>query len=266
MNILRNTIFFLFAFFTFTNVYAQNDFCNLSNICFRSGEALTFKVYYNLSALWVPAGEATFSTKQETLNGQPVYHVTAIGNTYSSYDWIFRVRDQYETFMRTDNLWPLKFLRNVDEGGYKFTNNVTFDQEKQQAYSNKKTFDVPKCVKDVLSAIYFARNIDYDNLKPGTKIPFSMFLDDKVYDLYIRYIGKAKIKTRYGTFNAIKISPLLIKGTIFKGGEDMEVWVSDDKNHIPLRVNSPILVGSVKVDMIGYAGLKYPLTSLIKKG
>lgn len=245
---------------------AQNDFCNAASVCLKSGELLTFKVYYNLSALWVPAGEATFNTQQETLNGQSVFHITAIGNTYSSYDWIFRVRDKYETYMRTDNLWPLKFVRNVDEGGYKFTNNVVFNQKEQKAYSNKKTFDVPKCVKDVLSAIYFARNIDYDNLQPGTKIPFSMFLDDKVYDLYIRYIGKGKIKTKYGTFNAIKISPLLIKGTIFKGGEDMEVWVSDDKNHIPLRVNSPILVGTVKVDMIDYSGLKFPLTSLIKKG
>ena len=266
MNILRSAVIFLFAILPLKTVLAQNDFCDLSGICFKSGEVLTFKVYYNLSALWVPAGEASFTTQQETLNGKPVFHVTAIGNTYSSYDWIFRVRDKYETFMRTDNLWPLKFLRHVDEGGYKFTNNVSFDQENQKAYSNKKTFDVPKCVKDVLSAIYFARNINYDGLKPGTKIPFSMFLDDEVYNLYIRYIGKAKIKTRYGTFNAIKIAPLLIKGTIFKGGEDMEVWVSDDKNHIPLRVNSPILVGSVKVDMISYSGLKYPLSSLVKKG
>lgn len=266
MNIFRSALLVVWLFFVPQYIHAQNDFCDVKSICLKSGELLTFKVYYNLSALWVPAGEATFNTQQETLNGQSVFHITAIGNTYSSYDWIFKVRDRYETFMRTNDLWPVKFIRNVNEGGYKFTNNVTFDQEKQKAYSNKKTFDVPRCVKDVLSAIYFARNIDYDNLKPGTKIPFSMFLDDKVYDLYIRYVGKGKIKTRYGTFNAIKITPLLIKGTIFKGGEDMEVWVSDDKNHIPLRVSSPILVGSVKVDMIDYSGLKFPLTSLIKKG
>jgi hypothetical protein len=246
-------------------VHAQNDFCNTSNKCIQAGEKLNFRVYYNLSAIWVAAGEANFTTSQETLNGKPVFHIVGDGQTYKSYDWIFKVRDKYETFLDTETLLPLKFTRNVNEGGYKFTNNVTFDQQKQKAYSNKKTFDVPRCVQDVLSAIYYARNIDYSKYKSGSKIPFSMFLDDKVYDLYIRYVGKEKIKTKYGTFNAIKITPLLIKGTIFEGGEDMVVWVSDDPNHIPLRVDSPILVGSIKVDMMGYSNLRYPLSSLIKK-
>lgn len=244
---------------------AQNDFCGISNKCIRDGEKLNFRVYYNLSAIWVAAGEANFTTRQETLNGRSVFHIIGDGQTYKSYDWIYRVRDRYETYIDTETLLPLKFLRNVDEGGYKFTNNVTFDQEHRKAYSNKKTFNVPQCIQDVLSAIYYARNIDYSKYKPGSKIPFSMFLDDEVYSLYIRYVGKEKVKTKYGTFNAIKITPLLIKGTIFKGGEKMVVWVSDDNNHIPLRVDSPILVGSIKVDMMGYSNLRHPLSSLIKK-
>src|SRR5258706_264273 len=71
-------------------------------------------------------------------------------------------------------------------------------------------------------------------------------------------------KTKYGKFRAIKFRPLLIKGTIFSGGEKMTVWVSDDENHIPLRVESPIVVGKVKVDMMGNKNLRHPLTSLIK--
>jgi hypothetical protein len=81
--------------------------------------------------------------------------------------------------------------------------------------------------------------------------------------MYLRYLGKETIKTKYGKFKAIKFKPLLIKGTIFEGGEKMTVWVSDDKNHIPLRIESPISVGSVKIDMISYRNLRYPLTSLI---
>ena len=92
-----------------------------------------------------------------------------------------------------------------------------------------------------------------------------MFLDDKVYELYIRYVGKQEIETKYGRFRAIKIMPLLIDGTIFKGGEKMTVWVSDDANHIPVRIESPILVGSIKVDMMGYENLNNPFTSLISK-
>jgi len=111
--------------------------------------------------------------------------------------------------------------------------------------------------------MYYARNIDYDKMQPGDKIPFSMFLDNQVYNLYIRYVGKETIKTKYGKFRAIKIKPLLIKGTIFEGGEKMTVWVSDDANHIPVRVESPISVGSVKIDMMDFQNRRSPLTSLI---
>jgi hypothetical protein len=92
-----------------------------------------------------------------------------------------------------------------------------------------------------------------------------MFLDDKVYNLYIKYIGKEKITTRMGTYNAIKITPLLIEGTIFKDGEKMNIWVSDDENHLPLRVDSPIIVGSIKVDLIDYENLRNPFSSMISQ-
>jgi hypothetical protein len=123
-------------------------------------------------------------------------------------------------------------------------------------------FAVPNCIQDVLSSIYYARNINFDKYKVEDKIPFDMFLDNEVYHLYIKYMGKETVKTKYGKFKAIKFKPLLIKGTIFEGGEKMTVWVSDDANHIPLRIESPISVGSVKVDMMQYKNLRYPLSSM----
>jgi hypothetical protein len=90
-----------------------------------------------------------------------------------------------------------------------------------------------------------------------------MFLDNEVFHLYVRYLGKETVKTKYGKFRAVKFKPLLVKGTLFEGGENMTVWVSDDPNHIPIRVESPIIVGSIKVDLMQYRGLRYPLSSLI---
>jgi hypothetical protein len=118
-------------------------------------------------------------------------------------------------------------------------------------------------VQDVLSAIYYSRNIDFSKAKIDDKIPFSLFLDYEVFNMYIRYLGKETIKTRYGTFRTIKFKPLLVKGTIFEGGENMTVWVTDDQNRIPVRIESPIIVGKVKVDMMSYANIRYPLRSLI---
>jgi hypothetical protein len=71
--------------------------------------------------------------------------------------------------------------------------------------------------------------------------------------------------TQYGKFNVIKLSPLLVKGTVFNGGEKMVVWVTDDANHIPVRIETPLVVGSIKVDMVSFENLRYPLSSLIEK-
>lgn len=236
--------------------------CGIRNTSFQAGESITFKVFYTVVGAYFGAGEATFNTELEKLNNKPVYHVTGEGKTYSFYDNFFRVRDKYETFIDTATLQPLRFIRNVDEGGYKKFENVTFNKATNTAVTTKGVFKTPECVQDVLSAIFYARNIDFDKYKSGDKINFSLFLDNEVYEMYIRYLGKETVKTKYGKFRAIKFKPLLIKGTIFEGGEKMTVWVSDDRNRLPVRIESPISVGSVKVDMISYRNLRYPLSSL----
>ena len=244
-------------------LHAGEEFCGIRNTTFQAGEVLTYKVFYNAGPLYVAAGEATFNINLEKLITKPVYHIVGDGKTYSFYDNFFKVRDKYETFIDTASLQPLKFIRNVYEGGYKKYENVTFNQTANTAVTNEGVFKVPNCVQDVVSAIYYSRNIDFNKYKKDDKIPFDMFLDNETYNLYLRYLGKETIKTKYGKFNAIKFKPLLIKGTIFEGGEKMTVWVSDDANRIPLRIESPISVGNIKVDMMGYRNLKYPLSSLI---
>jgi hypothetical protein len=239
------------------------EFCGIPNHAFQTGESITFKVYYTLAGVYIAAGEATFTVAMEELGGKPVYHVTGAGKNYSFLDNFFKVRDKYESYIDTATLQPLKFIRNVSEGSYRKYENVSFNKTAHTAITNSGVFKTPDCIQDVLSTMYYARNIDFDKMKPGDKIPFSMFLDNQVYDLYIRYVGKETIKTKYGKFRAIKIKPLMIKGTIFEGGEKMTVWISDDANHIPVRVESPISVGSVKVDMMDFKNRRTPMTSLI---
>ncbi|MEO8711334.1 MAG: DUF3108 domain-containing protein [Parafilimonas sp.] len=248
---------------TWLTLSADDDFCGIHNTAFLPNEVLTYNVFYSVIGIYINAGTATFSTTLEKINNKPVYHAIGEGHTNSRYDWIFKVRDRYETYIDTLTLQPLKFIRNVDEGGYKKLENVTFDRANNLATTTKGVYKVPNCIQDVISAIYYARNINFNKYKVDDKIPFTMFLDNEVYNLYIRYLGKEVIKTRYGKFNAIKFKPLLVKGTMFEGGEKMNVWVSDDGNHIPLRIESPIVIGSVKVDMMQYRNLRYPLSSKI---
>ena len=258
---MRKFLTTFFSLVVWLRLSAGDDFCGIRNTAFLPNEILTYNVFYSVIGLYVNAGTATFTTTLEKLNNKPVYHLVGEGHTNSNYDWIFKVRDRYESYVDTMHLLPQKFIRNVDEGGYKKLENVTFDQQNNIATSTKGSYKVPNCVQDVISAVYYARNIDFNRYKVDDKIPFSMFLDNQVYDIYIRYLGKEVVKTRYGKFNAIKFKPLLVKGTIFEGGEKMTVWVSDDRNHIPLRIESPIVIGSVKVDMMQYRNLRYPLSS-----
>jgi hypothetical protein len=240
------------------------EICGAKNMTTQNGEQIMYIVYYTVAGIYVNAGNATFTNSVERLNGKPVFHITASGATNTSYDWIFKVRDKYESYIDTTSMQPLKFVRDVSEGKHKHYENITFNHNANTAVTQNGVFKVPDCIQDVISAVYSARNINFDKYKKDDKIPFKMFLDNEVYDMYIRYLGKEDVKTKYGKFRAVKFRPLLVKGTIFEGGEKMTVWVSDDANRIPLRVESPIVVGSVKVDMMSYRNLRYPLTSLKK--
>ena len=261
---MRKIFVFIFCLLTYLRLAAgDDDLCDTRNTAFLPNETISYSVFYSVLGIYINAGTATFTTTLEKLSDKPVYHAVGEGHTNSNYDWIFKVRDRYESYFDTVRLQPVKFIRNVDEGGYKKHQDVTFDPQNNTATSDDGTYKVPNCVQDVLSAVYSARNINFDKYKPEDKIPFTMFLDNQLYNLYIRYLGKEEVKTRYGKFHAIKFKPLLVKGTIFEGGEKMTVWVSDDPNHIPLRIESDISVGSIKVDMMQYRNLRYQLSSKI---
>lgn len=241
----------------------DESFCGLKNTAFQAGERVTYKLYYTLADIYIEAGQVNFSCRVEPLNSKPVYHIIADGETLPFYDHFYKVRDRYESFIDTGSLQPYKFVRSVREGEYKKYESVSFNKEVGTAITNDGVYKVPACVQDVLSAMYFARNLNFDKMRPGDKIPFSMFLDNQVYPSYIRYLGRETIRTKYGKFHAIKFKPLLIRGTLFEAGEKMTVWVSDDPNHIPLRVESPITVGSVKADMMEFYNRRMPLSSRI---
>lgn len=235
--------------------------CGLRNTTFAAGENISFNIYYSVIGIYVNAGSANVATTVENLDGTSVYHVVGNGRSNSSYDWIFKVRDRYESYFDTMTMLPLRFVRDVHEGKYTKNQTLYFNHHTHKAVTEKGTFNIPACTQDVISGVYNIRNIDFGKYKINEKIPFDMFLDDDLYHMYVRYQGKEVVKTRLGKFNAIKTSLLLIKGNIFKGGEGMTVWISDDGNRIPLRIESSLSVGSIKVDMMQAQGLRHPFSS-----
>ncbi len=259
---MKKNAFLLNIILLFSTFTSQAQTGVIKNNAFQPDEKITYKIFYSLIGIYVNAGSATFTISNEKLDNADVYHAVGEGSTNPKYDWIFKVRDRYETYLSVSNLQPVKFIRNVNEGKYSKHEEVAFNRQTNTAITNNGVYNVPANVQDAISTMYYVRNIDYTHYKPGDKIAFSMFLNNKVYNMYIHYIGKEIIKTRYGKFNAIKLKPLLIKESVFDGGEKMTIWITDDQNHIPLRIESPITVGTIKIDVAKYENLNYSVTAL----
>jgi len=240
--------------------------CNISNDAFFSGEVINYEISYSWGLIWLQAGYVTFKVEKAEHKGIPCYKLSGVGGTYPSYDWIYKVRDRFECWVDTATLKPYRYIRDVKEGGRTFYNECFFNYQKQKAYcvtieakrkTRLDTVSISACSFDPLTMIYFSRNIDYSQYRVKDTIPISLFLDNQVYPLYIRYMGKDKLKMADKTFsNCIKFSPLLVEGTIFKGGEEMKVWATDDMNKIPLHIEAPILVGTVKANVVSWKGLR----------
>ena len=138
-----------------------------------AGESISFSVYYSVANTYIAAGEASFETNLETLDNKAVYHVTARGTTLPFYDHFFKVRDVYETFIDTLTLLPYKSVRNITEGKYKKFEQVRFNKSANTVVTDDGVFRVPVLVHDIVSAMYYARNVDYSRLQSGDKINFN---------------------------------------------------------------------------------------------
>jgi len=114
------------------------------------------------------------------------------------------------------------------------------------------------CLFDIMSAVYYFRSVDFNQYKPGDRIPLNMILDSESYNLSMRYLGKEEVKTRdKKKYKCIKFAIQLVEGTIFKGDEDAVIWVTDDENKVPVIVEAQIIVGSVKAILSDAKGLKH---------
>jgi len=252
---------------TFLSVLPKQtkELCSQSNTSFNTGEKITYTIFYNVIGLYVNAGDAQFTITPTKWEGDAAYAFTATGNSNRSYDWIFKVRDKYESIVDSKTLLPYFFSRSINEGSFHQNQTLTFNQKSNEVTTNKgESFKGADCTFDVVSAVYAARNLDFKNLQVNEKVFLNFFLDNELFPAYFKDLGKEIIQTRFGKFKAIKIAPLLVKGSMFKGGELMTIWVTDDDNHIPIRIETPIIVGSIKVDMKSYEGLRYPLSALIE--
>lgn len=262
---------FVLSSFVRTSKTDIRDECSISNSAFQHGEKLVYKLYYNWGLLWIPAGEVIFTVRESDQS----YEMKAIGKTYRSYENIFKVNDYFYTKVDKKTMFPKNFVRIVEEGEYTLFDSISFDQPgniavsfhgKTRGSAKPQTHRVNQCMQDMVSNIYYMRNLSTDDMHKGDKFAVKMFFDKEVFPIDVRYDGKEKKDIKeLGKFHTIRIIPDLVEGNVFKKGDHMKLWVSDDKNKIPLLIESPVSVGSIKAVLKTYSGLRYDLESKIKE-
>ncbi|UTW64265.1 DUF3108 domain-containing protein [bacterium SCSIO 12741] len=225
---------------------------------FQKGESVTYLCHYGL----IKAGEATLTVTNEDslIDGHPVYHMVGIGKTLSVFEWFYKVRDRYETYLDTSTLAPRKFVRRVNEGGYIIDRDYHFVPEDSVVNTQRKgTIKTPADVQDMLSSFYYLRALDFTQAKKGDLYRINAFMDYEMWPFYVRFEGKENLEIGMGEFECYKFSPVVQKGRVFRSDEDVEVWVSADENKIPILVKAKIFVGSVKLELTGHQNLKAKL-------
>ena len=231
------------------------------NNAFTHGEVLSYKLYYG----FMDAAIATLEVKKDSkrVAGRDCYHVVGNGNSKGTFDWFFTVKDRYETYIDKNALLPWMFVRRCNEGGYLINQDYIFNH-----YTNKvnigegQQLDMIKGSQDMISAFYAARNFDFTNAKKGDVFAMNCFLDKENWPLKIRFVGRENVKTDLGTFRCLKFRPIVQKGRVFKKEEDLAIWISDDDNHIPIRAEAKILIGSVKMDLLDYKNILNPIAKI----
>lgn len=247
-------------FYIIHSTNAQQKLAKLHAPAFTYGEELTYKIKYSMY-FNMPVGNVIFSVEEKPAKvaGKPHFHVKAQGNTAKFFDPFFKVRDRYESYMDVVDLTPSKAVRVLREGGYKKDEYLTFDKEQQQVTNVRKevSYDIPQETFDMLGAIYYVRNFDFESAQPGDSLTLNTFISDTTYLVGLRYLSKSKMKTAFGKVECLEIEPILIVGRVFKTDNPMKLWVTADKNKVPVRIESGISVGAIVAELTDYKGLKY---------
>ena len=231
---------------------------SVTNDAFAPGEMLEWRVHYG----FVDAGIARISVEESehTIGDRKLWHIVGTGKSKGAFNWFYKVDDRYESYIDQEGVFPWMFVRRCNEGGYIIEQDYIFHQSKEYVEDDKgKTYDVPVGVQDMLSAFYHARTMDLSSFEIGDTLTVETFVDGELWPLQCKYLGNEDVKVDAGEFACMKFAPIVQKGRIFKEEEDLTVWITNDKNRVPVLAQANILVGSIKMELQAYENLANPI-------
>lgn len=246
---MRALFILFFCVLTGLQSYAQE-----SQNHFNAGEKLRFVIFYGP----FDGGYVDAELTKTTFDGKLVYHSKMLAKTVGLADKLYKVRDEYQAWFDPQTILPYQSIRDIQEGRYTKFNIVRYYHPEEFVVNiDKDTFQVTPDIRDMVSVFHYIRNQDFRSMKYDEIIEINTFFDNEIFPFDIRYRGIEEIKTRKGTYECIKLVPYVEPGRIFNSEDDMTIWLSNDRNRVPIRVRFNLKVGSVNCDLVEYSGLKY---------
>ena len=237
---------------------------NIPQSSFGRGETIKYTVHYGL----INGGEATVETggSLEHVNSRPCYKATVSGRTTGSFDFFLRIRDQWRAYIDTTSILPLRAQREIAEKNYRKKETIDFDHLRDMAevvdhsHENaRSTVKVANNTLELVSGFYYLRTINFDRMRVGDVVRMPGYFDGDNFVLDVVYKGRETVETKAGDVRTFKLVPKMPNNKLFRGENAISVFLSDDGNKIPVLFQAEMFVGTVKVDMVSYRGLKWRL-------
>ena len=249
--------------------------CSADNSAFKSGETLQYELFFNWKFVWIKVGSATWNITQTTYNGKPTFCTTLTTRTSQKADKYFMMRDKLTSY-RSLNLVPIYYQKDAHEGGtlrqekvwYSYPNGECSVKSWYRRDKNEpceQTYQSRYCCFDMLSMMLRARSFDPSKYKVGQRIPFLMTEGRHIEWRTLVYRGKKnfKMEGKTTTYRCLVFSYLEKENG--KEKEIVKFYVTDDSNHLPVRIDLNLRFGTAKAYLCGMAGVRHPQTSIIKK-
>lgn len=216
-------------------------------------EARKEKIFFNLKFGFIKGGEAELIITDTIFNNKKALHYYLVGRTTGLTDKLFGVNDIYETIVDAETRLPLKSIRNIKEGKYRWYNETLYFHENDSIYSQKSGGrKVPDNLVDIVSVFfYFIHNHLLDNLQPGSGVTLPTFHADKIDDVTVKYLGDEKIETNLGKFDCYVLVPTVDKGKVLKRSDGLKFFISK-KSNMPVMLEFDMRVGALRAELESY--------------
>lgn len=275
MNTKKSFATRLVALFCFAAVaLTARSQCTAQNTAFQSGETLSYELFFNWKFVWMKAGKATLQTNETTWEGKKAFRSRLVTRTSGFADKHFVMRDTLLSIISEDMI-PQYYKKAANEGGKYYVDQVWYTYPQgvthlQQEYLNRKgetsraTADHTGCVYDMLSMMLRARSFDADKFRVGEKLIFPMADGRRVENVTLIYRGRKnfKMKGEGTTYRCLVFS--FVEYEKKKEKEIITFYISDDANHMPVRLDLFLRFGTAKAYLSRSEGLRNPCTSIVK--